>query len=115
MISYYELLEMIHNGTIPAKVMIHLNSGKASYVAKYDGGQFNYYEIENKDEQSENNKFYLSDCLLDSEMFDKCIEYAIPKKKISKLEYTKKQPKHRIKKIEKKLNEVIDIINKMSD
>lgn len=74
-ITYLELLEMIRDDKAPDKVKLHLLFDKAVIYKKvYDGEDFNYYEIDNKLEQDSNYNFYLRDCLLDSQSFDKCIE-----------------------------------------
>ena len=85
MISYYDLLGMIKEGNIPDIVAIHQNSGVINYVAQYDGSEFSYYEIENADDLDMDSHFYLSDCLLDSEMHKECIEI-IKNRKIKELD-----------------------------
>lgn len=75
-ISYYELLGMIKEGNIPQKIEVKLPCVNYSrtYFADYDGEEYTHYyllEVENADE---NYSCYLSDCFLESDMFNKCIE-----------------------------------------
>jgi len=75
-ISYFELLVMIKSGNIPKEICVNLSSmfHPCIYKAIYDVDKFNGYIIADADNISENYKFYLSECLLESSMFDKCIE-----------------------------------------
>ena len=84
MISYYELLNKINHNEIPDLLELNLNCGKRYYQAYYDDGLFNYYGLCEENEENEDFKYYLSDCLLDSEMFDKKIK--IMNEKIEKIE-----------------------------
>lgn len=74
MISYYDLLGLVQQGKEPKFVNLHLIGRKILFVAKYDGDSFSHYEIANKLNVDENFYFYLADCLLENEMFDKKIE-----------------------------------------
>lgn len=44
------------------------------YDANYEGEYFNYYELQDKDVIDENYHVYLSECFLESSMFEKCIQ-----------------------------------------
>ena len=72
-ISYYELLGMIKDGNIPKKLYVKIANYGMYYTADYDGEEFSYYELQDKDVIDENYHFYLSECFLESSMFDKCI------------------------------------------
>lgn len=74
MISYFELLQMIKVGNIPKKVKLHFCGTTKEYCADYDIDDFSHYELCNKKEKDEDYKFYLSECFLESDMFDKSIE-----------------------------------------
>ena len=72
-ISYYDLLGMVKEGNAPERIEVSLTSGTTEiYKAEYDAGEFNYYLLQ-RDLQNENYRFYLSECFLESSMFDKCI------------------------------------------
>lgn len=89
MISYYELLTLVKEGKEPKRIRVHLTSTKSKiYCAEYDiiGKTFNYYGLENIHEENENFKYYLSECFLESGMFDKNIEI-LDKKEIEKIEF----------------------------
>ena len=74
MISYYELLGMVKEGNAPERIEVSLTSGTPEiYKAEYDAGEFNYYLLD-KSLQDDNYRFYLSECFLESSMFDKCIK-----------------------------------------
>lgn len=83
MISYYELLKRIEKGDIPEKIKVHLTSTPKIYKADYDGSDFSHYFIYDG-ETNENYHHYLSECFLESSMFDKNIEI-LDEKKIEKL------------------------------
>lgn len=88
MISYFELLQLIKDGKEPKKIKLYLisdNIGK-EYKAEYDCCDFSYYGLANMDEENENYKYYLSECFLESNMFDKKIEIIEEKKIPEKLE-----------------------------
>ena len=73
-ISYYELLGMVQEGKAPERIEVKIcNRKSAVYKADYDGAGFNYYYIENKKEEDEDYQGYLTECFLESMMFDKCI------------------------------------------
>jgi ribosomal protein S18 len=72
-ISYYELLGMVQEGNAPEKIEVRLcGDRKAIYKADYDGDEFSHYRID--EYEDENYHTYLSECLLESSMFDKCIK-----------------------------------------
>jgi hypothetical protein len=74
MISYYELLGLVKEGKAPKKIKAVLCSYSANYVAQYDGDEFSFYQIEDKDSEDCNYKFYLSECFLEDTMFKPCIK-----------------------------------------
>ena len=133
MISYYELLTMIKEGKEPKRLRVSLikNDSKV-YYAEYDiDNTFSYYAIENKDGENEIFKYYLGECFLESDMFDKCIEI-LDKKEIEKIEFDTndleesivwfdERGKHHFNTNSKdrffanKINEIIDIIKKMKN
>lgn len=81
MISYYDLLGMIQNGNEPKKIEVRLCSArKVVYKADYDADEFSHYRID--DYEDENYHTYLSECLLESSMFDKCIKILDGEKEI---------------------------------
>lgn len=73
-ISYYELLGMIKEGNAPKRIKVKACSYPCEYVANYDGAEFNYYYIADEELEDENYEYYLSECFIESMMFDKCIE-----------------------------------------
>lgn len=75
MISYYDLLGMVKEGNAPERIEVKLCSEKAkTYIVEYDMGEFNYYRLSYVEIEDENYKYYLSECFLESSMFDKCIK-----------------------------------------
>lgn len=74
-ISYYDLLGMIQDGNAPKKIEVSLTYGTSrEYNAEYDADEFNYYRLDENKLEDENYKDYLSECFLESTMFDKCIK-----------------------------------------
>lgn len=73
-ISYYELLGMIKEGNIPKRLYVKIANYGMYYIADYDGEEFSFYKRQNKDGVDENYHFYLSECFLESSMFEKCIQ-----------------------------------------
>ena len=73
LISYFELLEMVKNKNVPKKIRLILYNRSEVYCAEYDVGKFSHYVLE-KDSENENFRYFLIDCFLESDMFDKCIE-----------------------------------------
>lgn len=73
-ISYYELLGMIKEGNIPKRLYVKIANYGMYYIADYDGEEFSFYKRQNKDGIDENYHFYLSECFLESSMFEKCIQ-----------------------------------------
>ena len=127
MISYYELLGMIEDKNEPDLVKLRLSCGTRYYQAFYDDGEFNYYGICNEDEENDDFKYYLADSLLESQMFEKNIDIIEEPKKIEKLSYQQigtyqldnndtlgfvKDINKQITQIGRKINEIIDVINK---
>lgn len=73
MISYYDLLGMVQEGNAPERIRVEVVKGTSRvYTIEYDAGEFNYYRLED-DLEDENYHHYLSECFLESTMFDKCI------------------------------------------
>jgi hypothetical protein len=110
MISYYELLEMVKKGDIPDEVRVHLIGEARTYMAVYDSvsEEFSYYSLDGK--ADEDYKDYLMECFIESCIFDKNIEIIVKKPKIEKLNmsrFTRNQ-----KAIARKVNEIIDQLNK---
>ena len=135
-ISYYDLLGMIKENKIPKKMVVRIGCSSKIYIANFDKNEFNYYSLEG--EEDENYKEYLTECFLESMMFDKCIEIVQEDYEITKLENEKafycyakyEEYKHEMDKIiyilrgmnlteEKidnmntKINELIDEVNKL--
>ncbi len=123
MISYYELLGMIKEKKAPNRIKVHLTSKPKIYKARYDDEDFNYYELDDEDDD-ENYSCYLSDSYLESMMFDETIEILEEDKKIDKIKtlnnvgnsrnlvefQDKQQLNNHI--LKDKINEIIDVINK---
>ena len=80
MISYYDLLTMIKdydNEKQYPKVYWHNNvREKILYVPTFDcvNGQLEGYHIKNRNLECEDIRYWLSECMLESSMFDKCLE-----------------------------------------
>lgn len=73
MISYYDLLLMIKENRMPTVIEVELTSDKRIYTMALDlKGNFSHYEL--KGEETENYYTYLSECFLESMMFDKVIK-----------------------------------------
>ena len=135
MISYYELLGMIKEDKAPRKIRVHLTSGISKLYVREDDmdGTFNFYGLGVNEKENEEYHFYLAECFLESDMFEKNIEI-LDEKKIEKL-YTyrcytdfiyhdeKKDDKERFLKdlqntfvdIEEKINEIIDYLKSKGD
>ena len=110
MISYFELLQMIKDGEIPKKVRLHYALATREYRADYDVDTFSHYELCNKRDEDDNFRFYLSECFLDSDMFDEKIEIIEgSNKKIEKINYITSPAA-----IVDKINEIISVVNNMS-
>lgn len=71
-IDYMELLNLIKDDKQPMKIRLHLNVSTGEYK-EYEWCE-NCYVISNSEDESEDYNFYLRDCLLDSQSFDKIIE-----------------------------------------
>lgn len=87
MISYYELLGMIKEDKAPKEIRVHLTSGTSKlYVRESDiDDTFNCYVIDEDEETSEDYKYYLTDCYIESMMFEKTVEILDEKKIPEKL------------------------------
>lgn len=92
-ISYYELLTMIKNceqiREYP-KVYWHNNyRDKVLYIPTFDSvsGDLEGYHLKNRNLENEDIRYWLSECMLESSMFDKCLEIKEDKKE------KKKKPK----------------------
>ena len=116
MISYYELLGMIKDLDIPEKYpkeYWHNNCReKVLYVPSFDyvSRELEGYHIQDRNLESEDVRYWLSECMLESSMFDKCLELIEEEKKIEKLD--KKHFKKKQRQLANKINEIIDVINK---
>lgn len=76
MYSFYEILGMIASKQEPKTVELQLVNGKkVIYDADYDcvNGSFTCYIIRDRKDEDENYRFYLSECFLESDVFDKKI------------------------------------------
>lgn len=76
MYSFYEILGMIASKQEPKTIELQLVNGKkVIYDADYDcvNGSFTCYIIRNRKDEDENYRFYLSECFLESDVFDKKI------------------------------------------
>lgn len=76
MISYYELLGMIKDGIIPEEVELDLRCADEPciYRIDYDAGEFNCYVLKEDNKENHNYRYFLNECLLDSDVFDKNIK-----------------------------------------
>lgn len=122
MISYYDLLNTIKRGEAPDLIELKLNCGERYYQAFYDNDEFNYYGLCDEDLENFDFHYYLSDTLLESQMFDKCIKIIEQPKKLEKITWSEKESlagyindkqklqilARRTKKLKKCLNEIID-------
>ena len=105
MISYYDLLTIIKdidNEKDYPKVYWHNNyRDKVLYIPTFDivSHQLEGYHLKNKNLENEDIRYWLSECMLESSMFDKCLEI---KKKVEKTELDKQISK---------LQSDIDILN----
>lgn len=73
-INYLDLLIKLSNGETPDLIKLELNCGERYYQAFYDDGEFNYYGLCDAHLEDEDFKYYLSDTLLESQMFEDNIE-----------------------------------------
>lgn len=85
-ISYLDLLNKLSIAIIPDLIKLELNCGERYYQAFYDGVEFNYYGLRDAHLEDEDFKYYLSDTLLESQMFEDNIEIIEEDKEIEKLE-----------------------------
>lgn len=129
-VSYYELLGMIKEGNIPERIKVSLVGDKEVIYTTHFGieGRLVCYMIENEDKQDENYHYYLTESLIEYNMFDKCIEIIEEEKEIEKLRIQRtwqdefrNEPllryiyKEDMKDIENKINELIDEIKKLKE
>lgn len=116
MISYLELLNRVKNNDVADLILLKLNCGERYYQAYYDNDEFNYYGLCNEDEENADFRYYLSETLLESQMFDEIIEI-IPDEEntIENLDlYYNRLLTTLIFEIKDKINEIIDKLNEMS-
>lgn len=120
MISYYDLLTIIKdidNEKDYPKVYWHNNYiDKVLYIPTFDSvsHQLEGYHLKNKNLENENIKYWLSECMLESSMFDKCLEI---KKKVEKTELDKQISKlqSNIDILNNEISEYHNIIHSMRD
>ena len=133
MISYYDLLTMIKDIDEPnkyPKVYWHNNyREKVLYIPTFDivSEELEGYHLSNRNLENEDIRYWLSECMLESSMFDKCLEIIEENNKIEKLDiHQEKNCKNNLKWqcngynistpqkiIGEKINELIDFINNM--
>lgn len=125
-ISYYDLLGLIKEKKEPKEIEVELIAKKSvKYVADYDSANDSFvcYFIKNGQDVDENYKYYLSDCLLESDMFSAGITIVDGNKKIKKIELDSLDLddclQQQIKTVQRnnvllknKVNEIIDKLNK---
>lgn len=87
MISYYDLLTIIKdidNEKDYPKVYWHNNYiNKVEYIPTFDivSHQLEGYHLKNRNLENEDIRYWLSECMLESSMFDKCLEIKEKKEK----------------------------------
>lgn len=121
MISYYELLGMIKEGKAPNKLKLYQVGTFKVYIKVEDIDDTCWYVLENDDDCDDNYRTYLSECLLEGEMFRKNIEILDGKIIPEKLEEYKMtypdgalredEAGEQIELLTKKINEIIDVLN----
>lgn len=120
-ISYYELLGMIRNGIDLKDLKVYLTGNEYriyTYCSDSATDDFSHYEIKNKSDIDDNYRDYLSECFLESMMFDKCIEFVEEQDKLIPKHITnefiqgldKYMTKQDIKHIAHKINEIINYL-----
>ena len=126
-INYLDLLIKLSNGETPDLIKLELNCGERYYQAFYDNGEFNYYGLCDAHLEDEDFKYYLSDTLLESQMFEDNIEIIEEDKEIEKIKWNEKSQcqsfmsinkademlMSRSEQLKKSLNELIDEVNKL--
>ncbi len=70
-ISYFELLQHIDEGTQPLEVELMICKKRCRYVWDDEN---EYYIIKSREEEHEPFEYWLRDCLVDSQSFEKCIK-----------------------------------------
>lgn len=107
-ISYYDLLTMIKdmqgvsNKNDYPKVYWHNNyREKVLYIPTFDNvsNELEGYHLKQRDLENEDIRYWLSECMLESSMFDKC------------LEIKKKSDKNEIQKEFSKLQSEVDLLS----
>ena len=110
MLTYFELLELVKHFKEPKKVLVKLTNDKTGryYKATYDiDDTFICYVIENKNQENEDYKYYLSECYLESSMFNRNIEI-VGNGDLEPLKL--KQFHNNQRKLATKINEIIEYI-----
>ena len=127
LISYYELLTIIKDceqiWEYP-KVYWHNNyRDKVLYIPTFDSvsGDLEGYHLKNRNLENEDIRYWLSECMLESSMFDKCIEIAEQDitineedkkiEKIDPIDYCHSTDTSKDMILVEKINEIIDYIN----
>ena len=73
-ISYYDLLGMVRSGDMPERLRVEILKGDPKYYrAEFDGEEFSHYYKEDFLKE-ESYSIFLSECFLESGMFDNVIE-----------------------------------------
>jgi len=128
MISYYELLGMIKEGKEPNKLRFHQVGTSKTYVREDDIDGSCWYVLENDCDCDDNFRTYLSDCLLECDMFDEKIEI-LDEKNINdkaRFQYSEipswfekkeliKAINKNFEKHQKAIYEIIDILNRKGE
>jgi hypothetical protein len=113
--NYIGLANLINGGIQPKFIYLILNVN-SNYKVKYKWSEYSKcYLIDNSSDENEDYDFYLRDCLLDTENFERCIELIEEEKKIElpeKFEIPKIEHKdnQRILSAEIKINGLIDYL-----
>ena len=111
MFSYYDLLNLIQKGVIPQRVWLSVGNRRISFIQDVDGVSLSFCgfiaEYENKLDDDIHR--WLGDNFLESDVFDKCLEFEF--KQIKKLNINKLKSQNTKNKIfQNKINEIIDKI-----
>ena len=120
MISYYDLLTMIKDIDEPnkyPKVYWHNNyKEKVLYIPTFDvvSHELEGYHLKERNLENEDIRYWLSECMLESSMFDKCLEI---KKEIEKTEIQQQISKlqSEIDKLSNEIRHYHNIIHSMRD
>ena len=111
MFSYYDLLNLIQKGVIPQRVWLSVGNRRISFIQDVDGVSLSFCgfiaEYENKLDDDIHG--WLGDNFLESDVFDKCLEFEF--EQIKKLNINKLKSQNTKNKIfQNKINEIIDKI-----